>query len=387
MNLHEFQAKAILESRGVPIPRGQVAWTPDEAARVAGEIGGARFVVKAQILAGGRGAAGGVKMADSADAVRSVAASMLGSKLVTSQTAARGRSVRRVYVEEAVEWERELYLGLLVDRNEGRIALIGAARGGEDIEERLRREPESLRRLPFEGLAIPFESDLLRFAYSLDLEGSLAEQAAHLIGTLARAFIELDAGLIEINPLCISGGRLLALDVKMTVDDNALFRHPELQSLRDDDETDAVELEAQRHDLNMVRMDGSIGVVVNGAGLALATHDILIDAGGRPANFMDIRTTAMSQQIAKGIGLLFADPAVKAILVNVHGGGMTSCDTIVDAIQMAMRASGRKVPIVFRAAGQNADHARWMMADRRIAHEVAHDVSAAARRAVEIAGA
>ena len=186
----------------------------------------------------------------------------------------------------------------------------------------------------------------------------LADQAVALFGALARAFVELDASLIEVNPLCVTGdGRLVALDVKMAVDDNALFRHPELQVLRDEDEIDALELEAQRHDLNFVRMDGDIGVVVNGAGLALATHDILIDAGGRPANFMDIRTTAMSQQIAKGIGMLLADPAVKAILVNVHGGGMTSCDTIVDAIQMAVRWSGRKAPIVFRAAGQNAEHA------------------------------
>jgi succinyl-CoA synthetase beta subunit len=386
MNLHEFQAKAILARRGVPAPAGQVAWTAEEATRVAAEIGGPRFAVKAQILAGGRGEAGGVKLADSVDQVGAIAAGMLGSRLITAQTPSAGRSVRRVYVEEAAECERELYLGLLIDRNEGRIALIGAARGGEDIEERLRREPESLRRLLFEGLAIPLESDLLRFAWSLDLEGSLAEQAARIIGTLARAFIELDASLIEVNPLCVTNeGRLVALDVKMVVDDNALFRQPDLQTLRDEDEIDALELEAQRHDLNFIRMDGNIGVVVNGAGLALATHDILRDAGGAPANFMDIRTTAMSLQIAKGIGLLLADPAVKVILVNVHGGGMTSCDTIVEAIHIAMRWSGRKVPIVFRAAGQNADYARKMIADRRIGHEVAASISAAAQRAVALA--
>jgi succinyl-CoA synthetase beta subunit len=385
MNLHEFQAKAILEGRGVPIPVGRVAWTPDEAAAVAREIGGARFAVKAQILAGGRGAAGGVKIAESLEDVRKTAAAMLGSRLVTNQTAATGRAVRRVYVEQAVTCERELYVGVVIDRNEGRIALIGAERGGEDIEERLRQEPQSLRRLPFEGLNIPAHNDLLRFAYSLGLEGGLAGKAAELVDTLARAFIELDASLIEVNPLCVTDERLMALDVKMAIDDNALFRHPELQGLRDEDETDALELEAQRHDLNFVRMDGNIGVVVNGAGLALATHDILADAGGRPANFMDIRTTAMSQQIAKGIGLLLAEPAVKVILVNVHGGGMTSCDTVVDAIQMAMRWSGRKVPIVFRAAGQNAEHACWAMADRRIPHELASDISSAARRAVELA--
>jgi succinyl-CoA synthetase beta subunit len=386
MNLHEFQAKAILERRGIPVPVGQVAWTPDEAVAIAGELGGTDFAVKAQIQAGGRGAAGGVKIAHSVEAVRNLSAGMLGSRLVTAQTAATGRGVRRVYVEQALKCAREIYAGVLTDRNAGRIALLGAARGGDDIEERLRREPEGLQRLYFNGVEPPADDALRQFAAALSLTDGLADQAVVLFGALARAFVELDASLIEVNPLCVTGdGRLVALDVKMAVDDNALFRHPELQVLRDEDEIDALELEAQRHDLNFVRMDGDIGVVVNGAGLALATHDILIDAGGRPANFMDIRTTAMSQQIAKGIGMLLADPAVKAILVNVHGGGMTSCDTIVDAIQMAVRWSGRKAPIVFRAAGQNAEHATWMMSDRRIAHDVAADMSGAARRAVEIA--
>ncbi len=386
MNLHEFQAKAILERRGIPVPVGQVAWTPDEAVAIAGELGGADFAIKAQIQAGGRGAAGGVRIARSVEAVRDIAARMLGSRLVTAQTAASGRGVRRVYVEQALKCAREIYVGVLIDRNAGRIALLGAARGGDDIEERLRREPEALHRLDFNGIEPPGDDALRHFAAALSLTEGLADQAVALLGALARAFVELDASLIEVNPLCVtSDGKLVALDVKMAVDDNALFRHPELQVLRDEDEIDSLELEAQRHDLNFVRMDGDIGVVVNGAGLALATHDILIDAGGRPANFMDIRTTAMSQQIAKGIGMLLADPAVKAILVNVHGGGMTSCDTVVDAIQMAVRWSGRKTPIVFRAAGQNAEHATWMMSDRRIAHDVAADMSAAARRAVEIA--
>lgn len=386
MNLHEFQAKAILARRGVAAPAGGIAWTPDEAAAIAREIGGGRFAVKAQILAGGRGEAGGVKLADSPDEVRAIAADMLGSRLVTAQTSKAGRSVRRVYVEAAVKCQREIYVALLLDRIEGRIELLGAAEGGGEIEELLRRDPQRLLRLPFEGTKPPSEKELRGFADGLRLPGTVAGEAAALFAALARAFVEIDAGLIEINPLGLTeDGKLIALDVKMTVDDNALFRQPELQALRDEDEIDEQELEAQRHDLNFVRMEGNIGVVVNGAGLALATHDILRDAGGAPANFMDVRTTAMSQQIAKGIGLLLADPGVKAILVNVHGGGMTSCDTIVDAIQIAMRWSGRKLPIVFRAAGQNADHARWMMADRRIPHEVAASITAAARRAVELA--
>ncbi len=388
MNLHEFQAKAILASRGVPVPAGQVAWTPDEAARIASELTGPRFAVKAQIQAGGRGEAGGVKLAESIERVREIAAGMLGSKLVTAQTQAVGRSVRRVYVEQAVACQREIYVGVLVDRNAGEIVLLGAREGGEQVEALLQREPERLHRLALKGTAAPEEAALRRFAETLGLEGALAEEAIRLFGVLIATFVELDLSLVEINPLCVSeGSGLMALDVKMAVDDNALFRQPELKALRDDDESDEQELEAQRHDLNFVRMDGDIGVVVNGAGLALATLDILRDAGGRPANFMDIRTTAMSQQIAKGIGLLLADSRVKAILVNVHGGGMTSCDTVVDAIQIAMRWSGRKVPIVFRAAGQNADHARWAMADRRIPHELAGSIGDAARRAVTIAKA
>lgn len=386
MNLHEFQAKAILARRNVSMPVGQVAWTPEEAARIARDIGGSRFAVKAQILAGGRGEAGGVRMAESAEEVQEAAGRLLGSKLVTAQTPAAGRSVRRIYVEQAVTCGRELYVGLLVDRDDGRITFIGTGNGGAQVEDLMRDDPGSFTRLAFDGVSTPSDGDLARFAHGLGLEGDLADEAVRLFAVLAQTFVELDASLIEVNPLCITeDGRLLILDVKMTIDDNALFRQPELQVLRDEDEIDAQELEAQRHDLNFVHMDGNIGVVVNGAGLALATHDILRDAGGAPANFMDIRTTAMSQQIAKGIGLLLADPRVKVILVNVHGGGMTSCDTIVDAIQMAMRWSGRKIPIVFRAAGQNADYARTMMADRRIPHELAADIGSAARRAVQLA--
>ena len=386
MDLHEFQAKAVLARYGVPVPAGEVAYTADEAARIAAELGWPRFAVKAQILAGGRGVAGGVKLTHSAEGVRACATSLLGTKLVTTQTSQAGRNVRRVLVEQAIECDREVYLGMLLDRNEGRIVLLGSGQGGEEVEARMRSAPEAFARLDLEGMAEPEPDQLRRFAETLGLKGELADKAARLCAVLARAFIELDASLIEINPLGVTReGKLFALDVKMSVDDNALFRQPDLQVLRDDDEIDALELEAQRHDLNFVRMDGDIGLVVNGAGLGLATLDILRDAGGAPANFMDIRTTAQSLQIAKGIGLLLAEPKVRAILVNVHGGGMTSCDTIVEAIHVAMRWSGRKVPIVFRAAGQNADYARRMMVERRIPHEVAPSISAAARRAVELA--
>jgi len=386
MNLHEFQAKEILARRGVPVPSGHVAWTAEEARQVAKELGGRRFAVKAQILAGGRGEAGGVKIAYSPDEVREIAGAMLGSKLVTAQTRAAGRSVRRVYVEQGVSVTREIYVGVTVDRNGGEIVLLGTGQGGGKVEEQVRVDPESLHRLAFDGVTPPGAEALRKFAGLLGLEGTHADEAARMLGALARAFVELEASLIEVNPLSVSEeGHLLALDVKMTVDDNALFRQPELQVLRDADEVDEQELEAQRHDLNFVRMDGNIGMVVNGAGLALATHDILCDCGGAPANFMDIRTSAMSLQIAKGIGLLLADPRVAVIFVNVHGGGMTSCDTVVEAISIAIRWSGRKVPIVVRLAGQNAGYAKKMLADRRIPHELAEGIVAGARRAVELA--
>jgi succinyl-CoA synthetase beta subunit len=386
MNLHEFQAKEILARRGVPVPTGQVAWTAEEAARVAREIAASRFAVKAQILAGGRGEAEGVRLAATSDAVREIAGHMLGSTLVTAQTGPEGRAVRRVYVEEAVTSERDVYLAVIVDRLEGRLLLIGARQGGEDIEARIERQPQTLERLPLTAGSLPDDDALRDFAGRLGFDGALRDQAVELCRGLIEALFELDASLIEINPLAVTRDRgLVALDVKMTLDDNALFRHPDLQALRDEDESDPVEMEAQRHDLNFVRMDGDIGMVVNGAGLALATHDMVVDAGGRPANFMDIRTTAMSLQIARGVGLLLADPRVKAILVNIHGGGMTRCDTIVEALHIARRWSGRSVPMVVRLAGQNADYARGMLADRQIPHEIAGDMAEAARRVVALA--
>ncbi|WP_040485025.1 ADP-forming succinate--CoA ligase subunit beta [Lutibaculum baratangense] len=388
MNLHEFQAKEILARRGVRVPAGRIAWSAEEAEAVARELAAQRFAVKAQILAGGRGQAGGVKFAATSDTVRSAAQSLIGSTLVTRQTGPEGRKVKRVYVEEAVSTSRDIYVAALVDRRAGCPMLIGVSEGGEDVEERIARDENAVRRLPLplDG-SQPAEDDLRDFAASLVGQDGPVEKAVDILRVLASALGELDATLIEINPLALTkGGDLIVVDAKLTLDDNALFRHPDLQALRDEDEQDAVEFEAQRHDINFVRMDGDIGVVVNGAGLALATHDMLRDAGGAPANFMDIRTTATSLQIAKGIGLLLANPGVKVLLINVHGGGMTSCDTIVEALSIAMRWSGRRVPVVFRAAGQNAGYAEKMMVDRRIPHEAAKTIQDAVRLAVAQAG-
>jgi succinyl-CoA synthetase beta subunit len=385
MDLHEFQAKAILAERGIPVPAGDVAWTREEATAVAARIGGDTFAVKAQILAGGRGAAGGVRIAKSAAEVGDIAGAMLGTTLVTAQTSGGGRPVRRVYVEKGVECRREIYVAVAIDRAAAANVLLASAEGGETIEETVARDPKALHRIIFTAEP-PSEDALKNFAAELGLDDVALAPAAGLFAALAKAFLDLDASLIEINPLCIAAdGTLLALDVKMSVENSALFRQPAIAGLRDDEDEDPVELEAQRYDLNFVRMDGDIGVVVNGAGLALATHDSVIDAGGRPANFMDIRTTATSLQIARGIGLLLGDPQVKSILVNVHGGGMTRCDTIVEALQIARSRSGRSVPIVLRAAGQNADYARQMMSARRIPHELAATIGEAARRAVALA--
>ena len=387
MNLYEFQAKEILARRGVPVPAGHVAQTAEEAGAVAHDLDAPRFVIKAQIQAGGRGEAGGVHFGATGDAVKKIAGNLLGSRLVTSQTGGEGRVVRRVYVEEAVAAAREVYVGALVDLRLGRLVLVGAREGGGDIEARIARDPSILETLPLDGTAKPEPAAIEAFVARLGLEGEAGERTAALYGKLAAALVELDAGLIEINPLAVTAdGAICAVDVKMVLDDSALYRHPELAALEEEDDRDAVELEAQRHDINFVRMDGDIGVVVNGAGLGLATHDLLRDHGGKPANFMDIRTTATSLQIAKGIDLLLANPAVKAILVNVHGGGMTRCDTIVEALNVALRRSNRTLPIVFRVAGQAAEQARRMMVDRRIPHERVDDMTEACARAVELAG-
>ncbi len=344
MNLHEYQAKELLSRYGIASPEGRCASSPEEAESMARKLPGQRFAVKAQVHAGGRGEAGGVKIVDSASAVRQVARELIGRKLVTSNTGPEGRIVRKVYVETAVKPERVLYLAVLVDRTAGAVSVIGAREGGGDIEDRAARNPGIIERLTLTPGGTP--DGIVRHSYAgrLGLSGGLADRVAALLGGLIDALYQLDASLIEINPLAVMpDGSLLALDTKMVIDDNALFRHPELEPLRDEDELDPVELQAQRHEINYVKLDGNIGVVVNGAGLALATLDLLRDGGGAPANFMDIRTMATSVQIARGLDILLADPRVKTILVNIHGGGLTRCDTVAEAIGMAFRRSGRQV--------------------------------------------
>lgn len=386
MNLHEFQAKKLLAPYGIPLPAGELASTPAEAEEAARAIGGLRFAVKAQVHAGGRGLSGGVRLVEGAGEVKRVAEGLLGQRLVTAQTPKDGLIVKQVYVEEAVDIARGLYLVVVIDRNAGRLALVASPEGGEDIEERDRlgkgQFEEALLKI---GGETP-EGDYAGFARRLGLEGALADSAVRLFEGLARAFADLDASLIEINPLAITpAGKLVAVDTKIVLDDNALFRHPELAQLRDTDELGSLELAAQQHQMNYLQMDGDIGVVVNGAGLALATLDILRDAGGKPANFMDIRTTASSLDIARGFGLLLAKPGIKAVLVNVHGGGMQRCDTIAEGIGIAIKRAGYSPPLVARFAGNNADFARMLLGNYGIPCIHAASISDAAERVTALA--
>jgi succinyl-CoA synthetase beta subunit len=326
-----------------------------------------------------------VRIVESPAAVKQVARELIGKKLVTNNTGPEGRIVRKVYVETAVKPERVLYLAALVDRSAGGVSIIGAREGGGDIEDRVARNPRMIERLVLAPHAGQRPEELLAYAGRLGLSGELAQRGADLLIGLIDALYQLDASLIEINPLAVMpDGTLLALDVKMVVDDNALFRHPELEPLRDEDELDPVELHAQRHEINYVKLGGNIGVVVNGAGLALATLDLLRDAGGSPANFMDIRTMATSVQIARGLDILMADPRVSAILVNIHGGGLTRCDTVAEAIGMAWRRSGRKLPLILRAAGNNAEFARHVLRNCGVPFTDARDMADAAERAVAL---
>jgi succinyl-CoA synthetase beta subunit len=386
MYVYEHQAKEILSGYGVPLARGSVATSAEAAERAARELDGDGCVVKAQILAGGRGRAGGVRTAPDPAAARTAAEALLGQRLATAQTSSEGQRVKTVYVEELVAADRSLYLGLLIDRSAGRVAVIATAEGGEDIEERVAADPELLRRVLVDPRRGPEADELRRLADELRLDGAAAEGFVALAGALYRAFVELDANLIEINPLAVlPGGALIAVDVKMGFDDNALFRHPEIKALRDEDEIDPVEIEAARYEVNYVKLDGDIGCVVSGAGLALATLDLIHKAGGKPADFMDVRPVASREQIATAFGLILRNPNVRAILVNMFGGGILRCDTMAEGIAAAAREIGLTVPLIVRAAGTNHDIAAKVLVSQGIPVAFETDMGAAARHVVAAA--
>ncbi|MBV8334975.1 MAG: ADP-forming succinate--CoA ligase subunit beta [Alphaproteobacteria bacterium] len=355
MDIHEYQAKELLAKFGVTVPRGGVAYTPTEAVEVARRLGGSLWVVKAQIHAGGRGKAGGVKLARSEDEVAAAARGMLGHNLVTHQTGPEGREVKRVYVEEGCDIGRELYLGVLIDRDTARVTLIASTEGGVEIEEVAAHSPEKILRVaidPASGIQ-PYHAR--KIAFGLGLEGGQVPVAVKFVTGLYGAFCNCDASVAEINPLVVtSSGELLALDAKMGFDDNALFRHPEIAALRDEDEENPTELEAAKHGLHYLKLDGNIGCMVNGAGLAMATMDIIKLHGAAPANFLDVGGGATRERVATAFKLILSDPSVEGILVNIFGGIMR-CDVIAEGVAGAAREVNLHVPLVVRLEGTNVD--------------------------------
>ncbi len=386
MQLQEFQAKKLLSRYSIGIPVGAVAVTPDEAEAAAAQLNSAAVFVKAQIQAGDRSMAGGIRAAQSAVAAKAAAKELLGQKLVTSQTGPNGQTVKRVLIEARIQAVREFYLAMWVETLLGSIMLTAAEGGGAEIEQRFvmnALQLESLR-LSMKGGRRP--GDIVEFCRRIDLPEQAVEKFRELVERVHRAFVDFDASLIEINPLALTQrGDLVAVDAKLVIDDNAVFRHPDLAELSEEAEADPVELQAQRHQINFVQMDGDVGTVVNGAGLGLATLDMIRAAGGSPANFMDIRTTAKSLDIAHGIGLVLDNPRAKVLLVNVFGGGMQPCDTIVDGLGIAFRRSRRVLPIVLRITGNNEDLARLRLANFNLPKTECSDMWQAVTRAVAIA--
>jgi succinyl-CoA synthetase beta subunit len=386
MYLPEYQAKEVLGQFGVPIPEGGLARTPDEAEARARALSARRFAVKAQIRAGGRGRAGGVRLAATPSDVRDAATALIGSRLVTDETGPTGEVVDRVYVEAAIDDSRSVYLAVAVSEREAAITVLVSREGGVQFEDKARKNPGIVETLTLSPGDEPDAEKLAAVLVALNLEDAAANGAAEVIRRMIGAAFENDALLVEINPLAVlESGQVVAIDAKMVIDDNALYRHPSFDAMTQSAYRDEFERTAAENDINFVKLDGDIGIVANGAGLGLATNDMVIDAGGRPANFMDIRTTATSLQIARGIDVLLSDEAVKVILVNVHGGGMTVCDTVAEGISFAYMRSQRKLPIIFRAAGQNAAWALKIMQDRRLPFERVDGMTEAARRAVSAA--
>ncbi len=382
MNIHEYQAKALLKDYGVAVLRGQVAYTPEDAEAAARELGGPVWVVKAQIHAGGRGKGGGVKLARSVEEVRQLAQQMLGMNLVTHQTGPEGRQVRRVYVEDGCEIARELYLGAVIDRTASRVTFMASTEGGVEIEEVAAHSPEKIIKVaidPATGFQ-PFHGR--QIAFGLGLEGKQVTSAVGFVRGVWRAFTELDASLLEINPLVVTAaGALVALDAKMNFDSNALYRQSRLVELRDLDEEDPHEIEASRHELNYVKLDGNIGCMVNGAGLAMATMDIIKLYGGAPANFLDVGGGATKERVTAAFKLLLSDPKVEGVLVNIFGGIMR-CDVIAEGVVAAAREVNLGVPLVVRLEGTNVDLGKQILSDSGLAITAAGDLADAADKIV-----
>ena len=382
MNLHEYQSKEVFAAYGIPVPTGRVASTPEEAVAAAAALGGSIWVVKAQVHAGARGKAGGVKLARDANAVRQAAKAMLGTRLVTKQTGPEGLPVDKVYVESGSAIEREIYLSMTLNREKSRIALIGSAAGGMDIEEVAEHSPEKITTVnihPAAGLQ-PYQCR--RMAFALGFKGQQVAQFQAIAMALYQLFLDKDAALVEVNPLIVTqDGNLLALDAKINIDANAVYRQKAIAAMRDEAQEDPMELRASAHDLNYVSLDGNIACMVNGAGLAMATMDLIKLHGGSQANFLDVGGGATAERVTAAFNLILSNPNVKAILVNIFGG-IVRCDLIAEGVITAVRNVGLKLPVVVRLEGTNADKARAILAESGLAVIAATDLTDAAKKVV-----
>jgi succinyl-CoA synthetase beta subunit len=385
MKIHEYQAKAILARHGVPVPRGEVTFTAADAAGIARTLGTPVVVVKAQIHAGGRGKGGGVKLAKSPDEATALTKAMLGMTLVTHQTGPEGRIVGRVLIEEGLAIQRELYVSIVLDRAAGKPVIMASAAGGMDIEEVAAKTPEKIVRVyidPGVGI-VPFEARQLGFGIGLD--GAQINKFVKVVSALYEAFLATDASLLEINPLIVTqGGDLLALDAKMNFDDNALYRHADIKDLRDLGEEDPLEIEASKSSLNYIHLDGNIGCMVNGAGLAMATMDIIKLAGGEPANFLDVGGGANAEQIRNAFKILMSDKKVKAVLINIFGG-ILRCDVLAQGVIAAVKELGVPVPIVIRMEGTNVVEGKRLLGESKMNFTTADSMDEAAKRVVQLA--
>ncbi|HEY1287594.1 MAG TPA: ADP-forming succinate--CoA ligase subunit beta [Burkholderiales bacterium] len=385
MKIHEYQGKELFRKFGVPTPRGFAAFSVDEAVEAAKKLGGSVWVVKAQIHAGGRGKGGGVKVARSIDDVREKAKQILGMQLKTHQTGPEGQKVRRLLVEEGADIKKELYVGMVVDRGSQKVVLMASSEGGMDIEEVAAKTPEKIRKIaidPAQGLG---DADADEIALGIGIPQVALAQGRALFKALYKCFWDTDASLVEVNPLIVTGqNQVLALDSKMNFDDNALFRHPDIAALRDLDEEDPAEVEASKHDLNYIQLDGNIGCLVNGAGLAMATMDIIKFYGGAPANFLDVGGGATTEKVTEAFKIMLKTPALKAILVNIFGGIMR-CDVIAQALVDASKAVSLHVPLVVRLEGTNVDLGKQILADSKLPIISAKNMADAAEKVVKAA--
>ncbi|QCO02983.1 ADP-forming succinate--CoA ligase subunit beta [Azospirillum argentinense] len=392
MNIHEYQAKGLLKKYGVAVPRGGVAYTPQEAETVARELGGPVWVVKSQIHAGGRGAGrfkdnpegkGGVRVVKSIEEVGKNAGEMLNHVLVTKQTGPDGREVKRLYVEEGADIKRELYLGMLTDRATGRVTIMASTEGGMEIEEVAHNTPEKIVKVAIDPATGIQGYHTRKVAFALGLEGKQVSAAAKFIVAAYQAFVDLDCAIVEINPLIVTGsGEILALDAKMSFDDNALFRHKDVEELRDEAEEDPAEIEAAKHSLNYVKLDGNIGCMVNGAGLAMATMDIIKLYGGEPANFLDVGGGATKERVTAAFKLILSDPNVEGILVNIFGGIMR-CDVIAEGVVAAAREVHLHVPLVVRLEGTNVELGKKILSESGLPILSADNLADAADKVVK----